>query len=246
MRNLPNQRNELGLPVGLPITDWKQPPWPEKAVLTGQFCCLEPFDIDRHAKQLHEAFSADQEHGIWVYMPYGPFDDFASFLQWLESFCLSDDPQYFAIINTATRQAEGVASYLRIKPDSGCIEVGHINFSPALQKTLAATEAMYLMMRNVFELGYRRYEWKCNALNEKSCRAATRLGFQFEGVFRQMMIVKGRNRDTAWYSILDHEWPKIQEAFVAWLSPENFDESGRQHISLSELMGEARAKLKMS
>ena len=123
---------------------------------------------------------------------------------------------------------------------NGCIEVGHINFSPALQNTRAATEAMYLMMRNVFDLGYRRYEWKCNALNEKSCRAAVRLGFQYEGIFRQMMVVKGRNRDTAWYSIIDSEWPKIQEAFIAWLGLDNFDESGQQHTSLSVLMREAR------
>ncbi|MCY4313498.1 MAG: GNAT family protein [Gammaproteobacteria bacterium] len=241
-----NQLNELGMTVGHAVTGWSRPPRPQKTVLSGQYSRLEPLNIDRHAKQLHEAYSKDQENRIWVYLPYGPFDDFHSFKEWLECGCLSDDPQYYAVINLASGQAEGVATYLRIKPDAGSIEVGHINYSPALQGTPAATEAMYLMMRNAFDLGYRRYEWKCNALNGKSCRAAIRLGFQYEGTFRQMMVVKGRNRDTAWYSMLDHEWPKIKQAFAAWLSPENFDESGQQHTSLSELMREARHSVSAS
>jgi len=236
--------NELGMPVGFEVTNWNRLPRPQKADLSGRFCRLEPLDIERHARQLFEEFSKDREHRIWVYMPYGPFDDFSSFNEWLQSYCLSDDPQYYTVINLASGRAEGVATYLRINPDHGCIEVGHINFSPALQSTSAATEAMYLMMRHVFELGYRRYEWKCNALNEKSCRAATRLGFQYEGTFRQMMVVKGRNRNTAWYSIIDHEWPSIRKAFAAWLHPDNFSESGRQHTSLHDRMHEVRARMK--
>lgn len=235
-----NQLNELGMPVGHAVTGWSNPPRPEKTVLSGQYSRLEPLDMERHAKQLYEAYSKDQENRIWVYLPYGPFHDFSSFRKWLECDCLSDDPQYYAIINLTSGQVEGVATYLGIKPDAGSIEVGHINYSPALQGTPAATEAMYLMMRNAFGLGYRRYEWKCNALNYKSCRAAIRLGFQYEGTFRQMMVVKGRNRDTARYSMLDHEWSKIQAAFAAWLNPENFDESGRQHTSLLELIREVR------
>ncbi len=238
-----NQFDALGMPVGYAVEDWNSPPRPEKTVLSGQYSCLEPLDTERHARQLYEAYSRDRGNRVWVYLPYGPFDDFSSFREWLECDCLSDDPQYYAVINLASGQAEGVATYLRINPDAGSIEVGHINYSPALQGTPAATEAMYLMMRNVFDLGYRRYEWKCDALNEKSCRAAIRLGFQYEGTFRQMMVVKGRNRDTAWYSILDHEWQTIQKAFIAWLSPGNFDESGKQHMSLFELMRETRQKL---
>lgn len=232
--------NELGLPVGAEVKAWKPPPKPAKATLSGHYCRCEPLHVEKHGKQLFEAFSKDHEHRIWVYLPYGPFDDFTAFAKWMRSFCRSDDPQCYAIINVDSGLAEGIATYLRINPDQGSIEVGHINFSPALQCTPAATEAMYLMMRNVFDLGYRRYEWKCNALNEKSCRAAVRLGFQYEGTFRQMMIVKGRNRDTAWYSILDHEWPLIQEAFNQWLAPGNFDDHGQQRHSLQELTRQAR------
>jgi RimJ/RimL family protein N-acetyltransferase len=146
-----------------------------------------------------------------------------------------DDPQFHAIVDRATGQAVGVASYLRIDPAAGSIEVGHINYSPLLQRTVAATETMYLMMRRAFELGYRRYEWKCNALNAPSRGAAQRLGFSYEGVFRQARVDKGRNRDTAWYAMIDTEWPALDQAFRRWLDPANFDEQGRQRTSLSEL-----------
>ena len=146
--------------------------------------------------------------------------------------CRGSDPLFYAVVDAATGGATGVASYLRIDPANGSIEVGHINYSPLLQRTPAATEAMYLMMWHVFELGYRRYEWKCNALNAASCAAAERLGFSFEGIFRQAAVVKGRNRDTAWYSLIDEEWPALREAFQRWLAPSNFDGQGRQRTRL--------------
>ena len=172
-------------------------------------------------------------------MGYGPFATEADYRAWIVKDASGDDPLFHAIIDTATDKAIGVASYLRIFPDIGSIEVGHINYAPALQRTVAATEAMYLMMARAFdELGYRRYEWKCDNANEKSRNAAARLGFTFEGVFRQCTIYKGRNRDTAWFSILDGEWPRVKAAFEAWLDPANFDAAGKQKRSLSDLRAE--------
>ena len=144
-----------------------------------------------------------------------------------------NDPLFYAILDQATNRAVGVAGYLRIDPRNGSIEVGHLGYSPLLQRTPAATEAMYLMMARAFELGYRRYEWKCDSLNEPSRAAALRLGFVFEGIFRQAVVVKGRNRDTAWFSVIDSEWPALKAAFVNWLAPDNFDEQGRQLARLS-------------
>jgi len=168
-------------------------------------------------------------------LPYGPFATAAELADWMRATCTKLDPYFFAIINQATQRAVGVASYLRINPDSGSIEVGHINFAPQLQSTIGATEAMYLMMRWAFMAGYRRYEWKCNALNLKSRRAAQRLGLSYEGVFRQATISKGRSRDTAWFAAIDAEWPSLQIAFENWLQPENFDAAGQQKRSLSAM-----------
>ena len=171
---------------------------------------------------------------IW---PTARFRTRAAFAAWLAERARSDDPLFFAIIEQASGKASGMASYLNIVPDMGCIEIGHIWFAPPLQKTRAATEAIFLMMRHVFDdLGYRRLEWKCNALNEASMRAARRFGFTYEGTFRQHMVVKGRNRDTAWFSLLDREWPAVRAAFERWLAPENFDAEGRQRMSLTALM----------
>jgi len=210
--------------------------------MEGRYCRLEPLDPDRHADELFTAYAEDHDGRNWTYLAYGPFADRAGYRLWLEANCLGDDPIFHAVIDFADGRASGVASYLRITPDVGVIEVGHINFAPRLQGTRAATEAMVLMMRRVFdELGYRRYEWKCDALNERSRRAAERLGFRFEGVFRQATLYKGRNRDTAWYSIIDREWPGIRTAFAAWLDPGNFDAAGRQRCSLSALMAEILA-----
>lgn len=209
--------------------------------MVGQYCRLEILDVDTHAQALYEAYVADSEDRVWTYLGYGPFSDIASFGDWMTGTCTGDDPLFHAIIDLATEQAVGVASYLRIDPKSGSIEVGHINYGPAMQRTCVATEAMYLMMARVFdELNYRRYEWKCDSLNARSCRAAQRLGFTFEGIFRQAMVYKDRNRDTAWYAIMDHEWPATKAAYQAWLSADNFSEDGNQREALADLISRYR------
>lgn len=203
--------------------------------MAGRFCRLEPLDARRHAKSLHAANDSDVGRRNWTYLPYGPFENLESYRAWIERDCGGGDPQYYAIVDLTRNEALGVASYLRITPGSGSIEVGHLNFSPLLQRTPASTEAMYLMMARAFQLGYRRYEWKCDALNAPSRAAAFRLGFSFEGVFRQATVVKGRSRDTAWYAVIDADWPPLAAAFQRWLSPPNFDERGRQRTRLSDL-----------
>ena len=225
--------NELGQPVGDIIEAWCARPLPPKEPIVGRTCRVEPLDCAAHADALYDAFVKDSESKNWTYLPYGPFEDRADFDKWLDSIALVEDPLFHSIIDLKTEQATGVASYLRINPADGVIEVGHIHFSPLLQRTTLSTEAMYLMMKRVFdELGYRRYEWKCDALNAPSRAAAIRLGFKFEGIFRQATMYKGRNRDTAWYAIIDKEWPEIRDAYTEWLDPSNFDEFGNQLSSL--------------
>ena len=203
--------------------------------MEGTYCQVEPLSPDAHAGPLFEANQRDSEGRNWTYLPYGPFRGFEEYRAWVSQCALDTDTLYYAIVDKAIGQATGVASYLRIDPMAGSIEVGHPNFSPLLQGKRAATESMYLMMKQAFDLGFRRYEWKCNALNAPSRRAAQRLGFSFEGVFRQAWVVKGRNRDTAWYSIIDQEWPALRAAFMRWLDPDNFDEHCRQKAALSQL-----------
>jgi len=224
--------NALGQPVGPPLTDWRPPPRPVHAVLEGRYCRLEPLAARRHAADLYAAYSRDADGRMWTYLSSGPFASSAEFRSWVEARQDSEDPLFFAVIDAATARAAGVASFLRIDPGHGVVEVGHLAFSPQLQRTRVATEAMYLMMKHVFDLGYRRYEWKCDALNAPSRRAAERLGFTFEGIFRQAIVYKGRNRDTAWYSVIDSEWPVLETAFRAWLDPANFDADGRQRRRL--------------
>lgn len=227
--------SELGLPVGFPLEDWSARERPPKTDIEGRYCRVEPIDPTRHAADLHEANLKDREGRIWTYLPYGPFASLDDYQAWLDRSCRGEDPLFYAVLDKRSGKAVGVASYLRIEPAVGVIEVGHINYAPELQKTAAATEAMYLLMRRVFEeLGYRRYEWKCDALNAGSRAAAVRLGFQFEGIFRQATIYKGRNRDTAWFGITDQDWPDIRRRMEAWLDPTNFDAEGRQARSLSE------------
>jgi len=228
--------NHLGQPVGFDLSGWTAPPFPPHAIITGHYCRLEPLDPAQHGQHLFAANALDTAGRLWTYLPYGPFADLDSYLAWMKATCLGDDPQFYAIIEQASGQAVGVASYLRISPASGSIEVGHINYSPRLQRTIAATEAMYLLMKNAFDLGYRRYEWKCDDLNAPSRVAAQRLGLSFEGVFRQATHYKGRNRDTAWYATIDAEWPVLEAAFSRWLGPANFDEQGQQRERLSALM----------
>jgi RimJ/RimL family protein N-acetyltransferase len=226
--------NALGQPIGPPLPNWSARPLPPRRPILGRFCRIEPLDPDRHADSLYEANSHDAETRNWTYLFDGPFAGPREYRAWLDSVCGLSDPLFHAIIDQQTDRAAGVASYLRIDVQAGVIEIGHLNFSPLLQRTPAATEAMYLMMRRAFdELGYRRYEWKCDALNAPSRAAAERLGFRFEGIFRQAVIYKGRSRDTAWYSIIDREWPTLKAAFEHWLRPENFDETGRQRERLS-------------
>jgi len=229
------RQNALGQPVGEPLPGWTPPALPPREPMQGRFCRLEPLDVEAHTGALHEAFAADGDGRGWTYLAYGPFDDAAGLRAWVRDAAAGDDPQFFAILD-ADGRAVGVASYLRISPASGSIEVGHIHYAPVLAGTPAATEAMVLMARRVFGLGYRRYEWKCDALNAPSRRAAQRLGFSYESVFRQATVYKGRNRDTAWYAMLDGEWPALDDAWSRWLDPANFDASGRQRSSLSALV----------
>lgn len=228
--------NELGQPIGFPLPGWTTRPRPPKTPVSGRFAAIEVLS-DSHAADIHAANLIDAEGRNWTYLPYGPFTQLEDYKAWMRQTCGGEDPLFHAVIDRLTGKAVGVASYLRIDPANGVIEVGHINLSPLAQRKPVATEAMYLMMRRVFdELGYRRYEWKCDALNQPSRKAALRLGFKYEGTFRQATIYRGRNRDTAWYAITDKEWPAIKAAFEAWLDPANFDGNGQQKRKLSELM----------
>lgn len=230
-------RNAHDQPIGFPVDGWQARVRPPRTAVAGHYCVVEPLSPDQHARQLFTAFQGDEKATLWTYLAYGPFATLDAYRIWLDNAAQGDDPLFYAIIDRQHDQAVGVASYLRIEPGVGVIEVGHINFAPVLQKTRAATEAMYLMMRRVFdELGYRRYEWKCDALNAGSRAAALRLGFTFEGIFRQATVYKGRNRDTAWFSIIDSEWPAQKAAFEQWLEPANFDADGRQKKRLDEFV----------
>ena len=217
------------------IEGFTSPPHPKGITLTGQHIRLAPLDVARHAQGLFAANGHDEAGANWAYLPYGPFAALSAYEEWLRSATQSDDPVFFAIIRRADEMPVGVASYLRINQNDGSIEVGHIHYSPLLQQTVAGTEAMYLMMKWAFENGYRRYEWKCNALNGKSRYAAQRLGLSYEGVFRHMSISKGRNRNTAWFAAIDSEWPALSACFQTYLAPGNFDEAGRPKTSLSSL-----------
>jgi RimJ/RimL family protein N-acetyltransferase len=227
--------NAFGQPLSCPVVGWTPPGPSTLEPLLGRFCRVEPLDAAAHAPDLFAANAKAADGRSWTYLPYGPFAHLSDYTAWVTSVAGRADPQFWAIVDAGTRAAVGVASFLRIDPASGSIEVGHINYSPSLQRKPAATEAMYLMMRRAFELGYRRYEWKCDALNAPSRAAAQRLGFSYEGLFRQARVSKGRNRDTAWYAAIDREWPALDRAFRQWLDPANFDAGGRQRVSLSAL-----------
>ena len=230
-----SELNPLGQLVGLPIPHWNPPSLPSREAMDGRFCRVEALSAERHARELFAANSLDADNRNWTYMTYGPFENWDAYRDWVGASATTSDPLFFAIVDKRSKRAVGVASYLRIDPRHGSIEVGHLMFSPLLQGKPAATEAMFLMMERAFEMGYRRYEWKCNALNEPSRRAAQRLGLSYEGLFRQAAVVKGRNRDTAWYAAIDQEWPALKAAFQKWLEPSNFDEGGRQRVALSTL-----------
>jgi RimJ/RimL family protein N-acetyltransferase len=218
------------------IVHWRPAKRPGRAPLVGDSVVLEPLDVARHGEDLYASTAGADS--TWDYLPYGPFSARREFMGWLEQRAPIDDPLTFTIIDSEANAARGLASLMRIVPEHGVIEIGHIWLSPSLQRTRQATEAIYLMSRYAFDLGNRRYEWKCNAENTASRRAAERYGFTFEGVFRQHMVVKGRNRDTAWYSITDAEWPARRAAMEAWLAPDNFDARGIQRRSLVQIRGE--------
>lgn len=218
---------------GEEVTGWVPPARPVGAALEGRYARLEHLDADLHAADLYRAMSADD--AIWDYMAYGPFSSASRYHRWVKETEGNTDPVFYAVQNRETGRFGGVASFLRIFPEQGSIETGHICLAPELQGGRVSTELMYLMMKWAFDAGYRRYEWKCDALNMPSRRAAQRLGFSFEGVFRQATVVKGRNRDTAWFACIDKEWPALKECFEAWLLPANFDAKGQQHERLSDL-----------
>jgi RimJ/RimL family protein N-acetyltransferase len=224
--------NEFGQPVGLVVSSWLAPPLPGDAMLTGSACRIEPLSAANHTASLYTANETASDGRAWTYLPYGPFESFEDYHAWVSSASSGSDPSFYAIIDLKTGRAAGVASLMRMDPKAGSIEVGHIHLSPLLQRTRTATEAMYLLMRYAFGLGYRRYEWKCDALNTVSCAAGQRLGFRPEGVHRQARVAKGRNRDTAWFSILDSEWPARRAEFERWLASSNFDAKGEQRTSL--------------
>ena len=229
--------NKSELPIGDAVPGWTGVAAPPRTPMFGRFCNLEPLEVDRHLDDLFEAYAEDTQGRIWTYMAEEPFATLDDFRAWMEPASQTNDPLFHAIIDTSNGKAMGMAAYMRIKPVFGVIEVGSISYSPRLQKTTAATEAMFLMMQRVFdELAYRRYEWKCDSLNAASGRAAGRLGFTYDGLFKQAILYKGRNRDTAWYSILDSDWPKIRKATLQWLDAENFDGKGRQKLKLKDLI----------
>lgn len=227
--------NALDQPIGFPLPDWTAPPLPPRETLTGRYCQVEPLDPSRHPEDLHTANMLDPSGRAFTYLSSGPFGSLEAYRHWITASCLGTDPLFHAIVDGVTSKAVGVAAYMRIDPANGVIEVGHLNFSPLLQQTRAATEAMHLMMKNAFALGYRRYEWKCDSLNAPSRAAALRLGFSYEGRFIQAIVYKRRNRDTDWFSITDREWPALCAAQEQWLAPDNFDGEGRQRVSLSVL-----------
>jgi RimJ/RimL family protein N-acetyltransferase len=230
--------NPLGEEVG-----WEPVPRPNRAPLRGAHVLLRPVDAASDAESLFLASHPPEGNpGIWTYLPYGPYESQEHLRRSMQLAATSEDPLFFTLVRLRDMRALGIASYLRIAPEHGVIEIGHIWFGAPLQRTTAATEAIYLMARHAFDdLGYRRLEWKCNALNAASRRAAERFGFSFEGVFRNHMVLKGHNRDTAWYAIIDDEWPAIRTGFQAWLAPDNFDRAGVQRRSLRDLIHQARS-----
>jgi len=221
--------NEHGQPIGEPVPDWKPVALPDAVKLPGRYCTLERLDPDRHADDLYAAYAAAPDARLWTYLPVGPFPTPASYRDWAVAAALSPDPRHYAVVDNVTGRALGTLALMRVDPTNGVIEVGYVVFSPALQRTAVSTDAQYLLMRYVFDdLGYRRYEWKCDSLNAPSRRTAERLGFAYEGTFRQAVVYKGRNRDTAWFALTDGDWPSVRDAFESWLDPANFDSNGQQ------------------
>ena len=232
--SMQNSHNAYGQPVGQPAQGWSPRPLPPATVMAGRYCRVERADAGRHAADLFAAYEEAEDDRDWTYLSQDRPLDAGQYAAWLRAAAAQPDPMFNAVIDQATGRACGVAAYMRIDPANGVIEVGNINLAPRLKRTRVSTEAMFLMMRRAFdELGYRRYEWKCDSLNAPSRAAAARYGFHFEGIFRQAIVYKGRNRDTAWFSIIDAEWPGVRAAFERWLEPGNFDAQGQQREPLA-------------
>ncbi len=231
----PTRHNAWGQALGAPLPQWVAPPRATRVTLTGRYCRVEPLHPTRHTADLYAANALDASGAGWTYLSAGPFAGFDQYQTWVESVSAGDDSLFHAIVDLRTQQAVGVAAYMRIDPAHGVMEIGSIKFSPLMQRLPIATEAMHLMMRHAFALGYRRYEWKCDTCNAPSRVAAQRYGFSYEGIFRQAMVYKNRSRDTAWFSMLDSEWPAVDAAFTQWLAPENFNADGTQRVALSQL-----------
>jgi RimJ/RimL family protein N-acetyltransferase len=226
--------NEFGQPVGRELPDWTPPPFPPHVAMDGRYARLEPLNAASHGRALFDAQREDTSGERWTYLFQGPFTGFEPYERWLAGSQASRDPQFYAIL--ADGRPVGTAAWMRIEPRHGVIEIGNIYMAPALAKTRAATDAVYLFMANAFRLGYRRFEWKCDSCNLPSRAAATRFGFTYEGTFRQAIVNKGRNRDTTWFSVIDGDWNGgLHDAYRRWLDPENFDEAGKQRLRLSEL-----------
>lgn len=232
MSNLNQYKQE----IGELLPHWTPRQLPQKNNLKGKYCLLEPYSADRHAHDLYKAYSHAEDDRDWTWLPIGPFKDFDDYFQQAKSFEKSHDPIHYAIIDSATKQAIGSIALMRIDPINGTVEMGFVLYSPLLKKTRIATEAQFLLMQYVFdELGYRRYEWKCDSLNTPSRKAALRLGFTYEGTFRKAVVYKGRSRDTDWFSLIDTEWPNIKTQLQTWLSSKNFDETGQQILSIEQI-----------
>ncbi len=228
--------NGFGQPVGPALPDWAARPRPPRSPMEGRTCRVVPLDAAAHTAGLFAAYSAAPDTRGWTYLGDEMPESEAVYAARLEALEASEDPLFHVVLDRASGEALGIASYLRIDPGNGVIEVGHLHFGSKLQRTPAATEAMALMMTRAFDdLGYRRYEWKCDSLNAPSRAAALRLGFTYEGIFRNAVVVKGRSRDTAWFSVTDVEWPRVRAGFAAWLDPANFDAAGRQRRGLAAL-----------
>jgi RimJ/RimL family protein N-acetyltransferase len=228
--------NAYGQPIGPAVETWRERRRPSRTALDGRYCRVEPVELQRHARALYDAYMQAPDDRDWTYLFSERPASIGLFRQHLTNLAASDDPLHYAIVERANDTAVGTASLMRIEPLHGVIEVGNIGYSPLLKRTAAGTEAMYLLMQRVFdELHYRRYEWKCDSLNAHSCAAAKRYGFHFEGVFRNAVVYKNRSRDTAWFSIIDDEWPRIRTAFQMWLDPHNFDAAGAQRRGLAAM-----------
>ena len=236
------RRNAFEQPIGAPAPGWNGAQVPGREPLDGRYCRLEPVDVERHAAELYDAYSSAPDSRDWTYFNVGPFDSLDAYREHLTRIAASTDPLHYAVIDRATGKAVGTLALMRIDPVNGVIEVGHVTYSPRMKRTRVGTETIFLLMRHVFdELGYRRFEWKCDSLNAPSRAAALRYGFTFEGIFRQAIVYRQRNRDTAWFSIIDGEWPTLRASFTRWLEPGNFDAQGQHIERLADLIAQARA-----